>query len=223
MKLIIFDIDGTLCHSRKVDDKSYINAFKKVLNIEIENTNWDTYKNVTDYYVTHDIIYNALNYKPDDSLINKVIDAYAEELMYRVQKDRNSYISIPGSNELVNYLLNNNNSYITGIATGGFNKTAKFKLGLLGFNFADETIFCSGEYRTKQEMINAFIIQEKTKGHILEKIIYIGDREYDYNVSKELNIDFIGIDFKGNGKLKSLGIEKVINNYEPIGKFLELL
>ncbi|NOS84463.1 MAG: hypothetical protein HOP31_04905, partial [Ignavibacteria bacterium] len=50
-----------------------------------------------------------------------------------------------------------------------------------------------------------------------------GDREYDFNVSKEINIDFIGIDFKGNGKLKSLGIEKVINNYEPIEKFLALI
>ncbi len=223
MKLIIFDIDGTLCHSRYVDDKCYINAFKKTLNIDIENTDWDSYKHVTDYYTTYDIIHKAIKGEPGRDIIDKVIDAYAEELRHKVLDAENKYCAVTGAKDLIRHLQNGKDLYTTGVATGGFEKTAKFKLGLLEINFPEDNIFCSGIYRTKHEMINAFISKEKAKGNNADKIIYVGDREYDYNVAKELSIDFIGIDFKNNGKLRSLGIEKVINDYEPIEKFLELI
>ncbi|MBZ0201746.1 MAG: HAD family hydrolase [Ignavibacteria bacterium] len=223
MKLIIFDVDGTLCHSKYIDDKCYINAFKKALNINIENTNWDTYKHVTDYYTTYDIISKSLNIKPTKDIIDKVIDTYAEELRYKVYQVENKYTAVPGSKELIKHLQEQSELYVTGIATGGFEKTAIFKLELLGLDFPKENIFCSGKYVTKHEMIKAFIQKENDNGRILERVLYVGDREYDYIVTKELNIDFIGIDFRGNGKLRSLGIEKVINNYEPIEKFLELI
>lgn len=223
MKLIIFDIDGTLCHSRYIDDKCYITAFKKALDISIENTNWDTYKHVTDYYTTYDIISKALNIIPTKEIMDKVIDIYAEELKYKVYQAENKYTAVPGSKALIDYLHENTDNFVTGIATGGFEKTAKFKLELLEINFHDENIYCSGKYRTKHEMINAFILKESDSGRTFEKIYYVGDREYDFRVAEELNIDFIGIDFKGNGKLRSLGIENVINNYEPIEKFLALI
>jgi hypothetical protein len=38
-----------------------------------------------------------------------------------------------------------------------------------------------------------------------------------------LRIDFVGIDFNGNGKLQKAGVKNVINNFEPIEKFLELI
>ena len=72
-------------------------------------------------------------------------------------------------------------------------------------------------------MIFAFIQKEIDAGRTFEKIYYVGDREYDFRVSREVNIDFIGIDFKGNGKLKALGIKNVINDYDPIEKFLMLV
>lgn len=223
MKLIIFDIDGTLCHSKYVDDKCYINAFKKTLNINIENTNWDSYKHVTDYYTTYDILQRALKIEPTIELMDSVIDKYAEELRYKVFQAENKYTSVPGSKALVEHLQKNSDEFVTGIASGGFEKTAKFKLELLGINFPDENIYCSGKYRTKHEMINAFIFKENTAGRNFEKIYYVGDREYDYTVSKETNIGFIGIDYENKGKLKALGIEKVISDFEPMEKFLELI
>ncbi|MEO8514839.1 MAG: HAD family hydrolase [Ignavibacteria bacterium] len=223
MKLIIFDIDGTLCHSKYIDDKCYINAFKKALNIDIENTNWDSYKHVTDYYTTYDIILKSTNIEPDEAMINKVINIYAEELAYKVYQVENKYTIVPGAKTIVDYLQANGELYVTGIATGGFEKTAKFKLELLGLHFPDENIFCSGKYRTKHEMINAFIAKENNKGNSFEKIFYTGDREYDYSVAKELNIHFIGIDYKMNGKLKALGIKRVLSSFEPNENFLKLL
>jgi phosphoglycolate phosphatase-like HAD superfamily hydrolase len=223
VKLIIFDIDGTLCHSRYIDDKCYIQAFKKGLGLDINNTDWNSYKHVTDHYVTKQIIIAETGNNPDKQLIDLIIDNYAEELKIQLNKEDTSFTAIPGVKELFEYFYDNSDEYQTGIATGGFFKTAMYKLDKIGIKFPEEHIYSSNNYDTKQEMINDLMDKEISKNNSFDKVIYVGDREYDFNVSKEINIDFIGIDFKGNGKLKSLGIEKVINNYEPIEKFLALI
>ncbi len=223
MKLIIFDIDGTLCHSRYIDDKCYIQAFRKGLGLDIKNTDWNSYKHVTDHYVTKQIIIAETGNNPDKQLIDLIIEKYAEELKIQLHKEDTSFTAIPGVKELFEYFYDNSDEYQTGIATGGFFKTAMYKLEKIGVKFPGEHIYSSNNYDTKQEMINDLMDKELSKNNSFDKVIYVGDREYDFNVSKEMNIDFIGIDFKGNGKLRSLGIENVINNYEPIEKFLALV
>lgn len=56
-----------------------------------------------------------------------------------------------------------------------------------------------------------------------DKVFYVGDREYDYITSVELGINFVGIDYDENNKLMELGIENVINDFEPMEKFLALI
>lgn len=223
MKLIIFDIDGTLCHSRYIDDKCYIQAFKSALGIDIKNSDWNTYKHVTDVYVTRQILINETGKNPDKKIIDLIIDHYAKELSIQINREDTSFTPIPGVKEMFDYFNIKSAEYQTGIATGGFLKTAKYKLDMIGINFYEDHIYSSNNFDTKQEMISAFMHKQNCSGLTFDKVIYVGDREYDYKVTKVLNIDFVGIDFKGNGKLKSLGIEKVINNYEPIEKFLELI
>lgn len=223
MKLIIFDIDGTLCHSRFIDDKCYIQAFKKALGIDIKNTDWNTYKHVTDYYVTYQILLNETGKEPAKELIEIIIDHYAEELKFQINKEDTFFTVIPGVLQLFNYLTNNKNEFHIGIATGGFHKTAIHKLDRIGIKLPKDHIYSSNNYETKHEMIIDFMSKKSSSNLKFDKVIYVGDREYDYNVSKELNIDFVGIDFKGNGKLKSLRIKKVINNFEPIENFLKLI
>jgi len=79
MKLIIFDIDGTLCHSRYIDDKCYIQAFKRTLDIDVSNTDWNSYKHVTDLYVTKQIIFEQTGKEAETAVIEKIINYYAEE------------------------------------------------------------------------------------------------------------------------------------------------
>ncbi len=223
MKLIIFDIDGTLCHSRFIDDKCYIQAFKNALCIDIKNTDWNTYKHVTDYYVTFQILLNETGNKPENNLIESIIDFYAEELKLQINKEDTSFMAIPGVLDLFDYFFDNKNEYHIGIATGGFHKTSMHKLDKIGIHLPIDNIYSSNNFETKQEMIFDFMNKKSRANIEFDKVIYVGDREYDYKVTKELNIDFIGIDFTNNGKLKSLGIEKVIDNYKPIEKFLKLI
>ncbi|MBN8585045.1 MAG: HAD family hydrolase [Ignavibacteria bacterium] len=223
MKLIIFDIDGTLCHSRNVDDKCYIKAFKKTLGIDISNTDWNSYKHVTDLYVTKEIIKNETGSLPGNEIVEAIIDNYAEELKQQINAEETLFTAIPGIKELFDYFSTNQTNYVAGIATGGFLKTAMYKLNRIEIHLPSELIYSSNDFDTKQEMLREFIKIQSAINSGINKIVYVGDRVYDYNAAKDLDIDFVGIDFKNNGKLKSLGIEKVINDYKPMEKFLALI
>jgi len=70
MKLIIFDIDGTLTNTKEVDDKCFINAFEKTFQLNIKDQIWADLKNVTDWGITEEIIYQRLKRKPTEALNN---------------------------------------------------------------------------------------------------------------------------------------------------------
>lgn len=48
MKLLVFDIDGTLLNVGKAEITAFQIALKEYCSIENVNTNWDIYKNRTD-------------------------------------------------------------------------------------------------------------------------------------------------------------------------------
>ena len=219
MKYVIFDIDGTLCHS-EIDNKSFIEAFKKEFDIEIQNRTWDTYPHVTDYFITEMIVSEKFNDKATSEQITGLINRYVNELDYHMSKNPGCIKIIPGANDVFD-LLKCNPDYKIAIATGGFSKSANYKLDKLGFNTAGIKVFSSDNFRTKNDMILNLIETEKDIN--FDKIFYVGDREYDYTVTKDLGIDFIGIDFGRNDSLINKGIKYVINDFLPIEKFTELL
>lgn len=220
MKLIIFDIDGTLCHSKYIDDKCYVNAFRKALDIDISDTNWNNYKHVTDHFITLDIIKNSTGIKAEFTTVEKVIDYYYNELKEAILKEENCFKEIPGAVEFVRYLTKNGNEYISAAATGGFFKTASMKLELLGFPIKHEQIYTSDNYLSKTEMLKGIRSACDAKQLSVEKYYYFGDRIYDFESANEAGYEFIGIDFDHNNRLVNEGIKKVINDYLPIEKVL---
>lgn len=225
MKLIIFDIDGTLCHSKYVDDLCFINAFKIALNIDLteKQADWDSYKQATELGIVKEIL-TGLQKNDDRSAINKIIDAYTSKLSHHLDNISNGFTVVHGAKEMVEY-LKKEQQFELAIATGGFLKPALFKLSKLGFDFEGVEFRSSDNFSSKSEMIKDIIrsILEKRKFETFEKVVYVGDREYDYTTSAGLGIDFIGIDFDGNGKLVNAGVTNVFNNFEPIEKILNIL
>jgi beta-phosphoglucomutase-like phosphatase (HAD superfamily) len=61
MKLIIFDIDGTILDSVNADNKCFTQTFKDLYQIDLTNTDWNDFKNVTDTGLTNEIFEKLLH------------------------------------------------------------------------------------------------------------------------------------------------------------------
>jgi phosphoglycolate phosphatase-like HAD superfamily hydrolase len=223
MKLIIFDIDGTLCDSDNIDDICFIQSFKDVLGVDIEDTNWDNYENITDSGITFQLFKEIYNRNPDEDEIRSLKARY-EHLLWRSYKENpGSFREIDGSIKTFRE-INSMEDWSVGIGAGGWGAAARMKLRILKLDSLNIPFGCSDFHFSKVDIIKSLIdeIGLKDKLKSFEKIIYVGDREYDFKSAKLLKIGFIGIDFRRNGFLDKSGADKVAANYAD-GEFKEFL
>ncbi len=55
MKLLVFDLDGTLTKTNAVDEECFVQAFADVFSIRDVNTRWSEYDHVTDVGVLQQV------------------------------------------------------------------------------------------------------------------------------------------------------------------------
>ncbi len=214
MKYIIFDIDGTLTNTTKVDDKCYIESFESLFNTSIKDVQWHHLKNVTDWGITEELIKLKLEREATQNDIGSLKQIFLNKIKEEFNSNRSNFNEIEGARRFYK-LVNEVRHMQTGIATGGWEETATFKLNKIG---VDPTLvsYSNSNYFKEREKIILDVIDKlnsisPTKP---EEIIYFGDGEWDLKTCKNLGIRFIGIDSKNNGKLMNLGAKEVYSDFK---------
>lgn len=119
MTAIVFDIDGTLTNTRKVDDKCFIKAFKNTFEIDISNQNWSEFTNVTDWGITEELVLKHENRIPNTIEYEKMISEFISQIESEFKANENEFLEIEGASNFVKFLIAKPNIKI-GIATGGW-------------------------------------------------------------------------------------------------------
>lgn len=217
MKLIIFDIDGTLTDTKAVDDKCFINAFETTFQLDIKNQIWADLQNVTDWGITEEIINQRLNRNPSEAEYKHMHDNHVENLKAEKIKDNAQFEAVSGANKFIQQLVSLG-EYKIGVATGAWEKSALIKLEVIELD-TSEVPFSNSDYHKTREAITLHTMEQaKIKyQQDFEEIIYFGDGEWDYKTCKKLGIKFIGIDITSNKKLTKLGAKKVFPNFLDAG------
>lgn len=213
MKLIIFDIDGTLTDTKQVDDACFMQAFENIFGINIQNQKWENLKNITDWGITEEIILQRENRIPSKNEYRKIKNNFIDLISEKRKIAPELFQEIKGASSFFNQLKKRNDIAL-GIATGGWEETALIKLNAIGISINDYPFSNSNYFKTREEItLNCIRQAEKKYQHRFEDIIYFGDGKWDYLTCKKLGIQFIGIDNVGNGKLKSWGSKIVFQDF----------
>ena len=210
---MIFDIDGTLTNTKKVEDKCFMKAFEQTFEIDIWSQKWEKLKNVTDWGITEEIIYREWNRKPKKDEYELIISNFITNLKTEIIKDKSQFEEVSGAKDFF-YGLKEMEEFKLGIATGSWGKSAELKLQTIGIEL-DGICFSNSDYHKSREAITQDVIDQltkQTKG-LPEQIIYFGDGEWDYKTCQNIGIEFIGIDIENDGKLNRLGAKTVFKDY----------
>ena len=222
---IIFDIDGTLTNTTKVDDKCFIKSFKNVFEIDISNQDWLELTNVTDWGITEEIILKNWNRIPTKIEYSKMISEFVKQLHSELKENEKQFQEINGASNFIKFLRTKPNITI-GIATGGWEKSANLKLKSIGIDSAEFAFGNSNHFKTREDILSKVITELNYNwNNEINRIIYFGDGIWDYLTCKKLNIEFIGIDNSKNNKLKEIGAKTIFTDfeqYELIYKNLEI-
>jgi len=221
IKLVIFDIDGTLTDTKKVDDKCFVKAFKQTFDIEIEALEWGVTKNVTDWGLTEEVVENVHGRKPTPLEYQSMLTNFMDLLEKEKMEDPSQFKAVNGAVSFYNY-IKNQTDWQLGIATGSWEQSALLKLDSIGIE-VDGVAFSNSDYFISREGITQHTIDQVQKNYEKEikDIVYFGDGVWDYNTCKNLGIRFIGIDILNDNKLKNIGAEIIFQDYSDTESILE--
>ena len=217
---VIFDIDGTLIYSNKVDSQCFADSYEEIYQREFPSIDWRLYPHVTDTTIFQTVIKTQFNRRVERDEVNTFTDCYLEKLKQSRIKKPEEFCEVPHAKATVEYLLGDND-YIVGIATGGWERPARLKLAHVGvpvdslyMSFADGKV-------TREEILQESIDLAIKARHTFDRVVYIGDAIWDVHTTRNMEIPFVGIRRNGDRDLLyEAGARHVLQDYSDREAFL---
>src|SRR5215813_15672094 len=97
MKLVVFDLDGTLTDTNAVDDECFVQALHIVFSIELINTNWTEYSHVTDSGVMIGAFREKYGRGPDPAEISSFIECFVALLNEECSTNTDRFTEMPSA------------------------------------------------------------------------------------------------------------------------------
>lgn len=167
MKLILFDIDGTLVDTGRAGSRSLDIVFLEYFSIKKAFSNINM-AGKTDIQIIKEGL-AAHNLLRDDNVIVELADLYIKTLGKEINNNRKR--TMPGINEALRILSNENGSFYLGLLTGNMEQGARIKLGAFDLN----KYFPFGAFGSDDEDRNNLL------PHAIRRFDEIYKKEIDYS------------------------------------------
>ena len=222
MNLVIFDIDGTLTQTMKVDTVCFIQAVKDVLGLDPTGMSWDDFPHVTDQGVFEVLWHRKSNGTPSSEQTAEFIDHFHGLMESARDEDPQQFAPIPGAADMLR-LLTNRSGWAMTMATGAWRRMARMKLAAGGIPDLNIPLSTSDEFSTREGIVNHAIESAKAQTGLsaFDRIVSIGDGAWDVRTARNLDIPFVGIG--SNDDMDRIGSQIGVANYLDQDYFLSLL
>jgi phosphoglycolate phosphatase-like HAD superfamily hydrolase len=220
MHLIMFDIDGTLTETMKIDEQCFVRSLAEVCGFTDIDTDWSNYKHSTDSGIFHEIHLSRTGRPPSVAEISNFRSRFVHLLTEALSEG--AFAAIAGAPRLLSRLAGSA-EYRVSLATGGWRDSARLKMTSAGMCF-DDYPAASADDAHERESIMKISSRRAVEQHQTQFVstVYIGDGVWDARACRSLGIPFVGI---GSGvraaRLASEGAVRVFEDYSDADLFLE--
>lgn len=225
MNLIIFDIDGTLTNTSRVDADCFVRTYASLLDVHDLDIHWNSFPHVTDSGITQYVFHQRFNRNPQAAEIAQVHDHFMHLLREQHAADESQFAEIPGAASIIEQLKAQSEWAVT-FATGCWQASAAFKMQAAGIDSAGLPAGFAEDGISREQIVQTAI----DRAHVhygqphFEQIVSVGDGVWDVRTAKNLNLNFIGIgDPTREQLLRAEGAPHVIEHYQPMDRFYSLL
>jgi len=222
--LVVFDIDGTLTDTNKVDNQCYWQAVSEVFGLSGAQPDWSKFAHVTDTGIATELCSQRLGREPSRAEIDAVASRLVTLLAEALGPVSPIALQIPGSAEIL-AALGESPDFAIALATGGFRISAELKLRRADLPFAPIPLASATDAVSRANILRIAAGRAAGKhGTEFAHITYVGDGVWDVEAARTVGWRFLGI---GSGtaalRLRQAGAKVVVPNYFPIETFLRRL
>lgn len=209
----ILDLDGTLMPSSAVDNRCYWAAVTAVFGGPGRTVALDGFSAVSDIGILSQWCRDTLDRDPSGDEVARVQAVFLEELDRAAKLDASPFEPTPGLRHWIAHRASADG--VTGIATGGWGTTARWKLRRAGLDDLDLPLASSDDAEQRADIMR--IALERCGGHPGQPVTYVGDGPWDLAASRALGWDFIGI-ASGTAarRLRASGARRVIADFTAL-------
>lgn len=224
MRLVIFDVDGTLTDTNEVDGICFQRALQEEFGLPMISRKWASYQHTTDVGIATEVLGAYWNRVPSTAELKRTQNRFLTLLKQAHRSHPDHFREIPGAREILNY-LKQEGTWKVAIATGCWAESALFKLQNAGIHV--DLPFASCEESISRDVIVSRAI-EKAKFYYdcreFSCTVFVGDGAWDVTTANTLGIGFIGISpAEKQSLLKNAGAKFICRSFSPTSRFLTYL
>jgi len=221
--LVIFDIDGTLLYSNKIDSQCFAEVYQRRYRQPFPTIDWTYFPHVVDTTIFATVIREQFGREPEEAEVIAFQEEFVELLEVKRQLNPDDFREVPNAKSCIEQLLTNE-QYRVGIATGGWQRPAMVKLRHVGIPTAPLLISCADGKVSREEILQEVIDQAAAEQEEINRVVYIGDAIWDVQTTRNMQLPFIGLRREGDHHhLLDAGAHAVISDYSDYRRFLQLI
>jgi len=188
VKLAIFDVDGTLLDNVASEDVCYAAALIKGLGLAALDTDWRTYRHVTDEGVAREAFERAFGVPPSAEAIARTIDHFLTFLADAHAQE--PLRSISGAAELLETL--SARGWTLALATGAWQRAARYKLAAAELPIDDLPLATAEDGPARVAIVQAAWARAGNERAPFNRVVLVGDAVWDVASAQALGLPFVG-------------------------------
>ncbi|MCX6348325.1 MAG: haloacid dehalogenase-like hydrolase [Candidatus Aureabacteria bacterium] len=222
MKLIVFDVDGTLTRTVEVDADCYVRAFADIFGIRGIDTDWSRYRDYTDGGIAREIFETKRRRAPSPEDVARLVGRFIALLAAAGEKDPSLFSPVPGAAEAIRG-LEEDGTFRLALATGCWLASARLKLQLAGLKLDHLPIATSDDALNRSAILKLAVERAgKPPQGRWEKVVYLGDGVWDVRTTRALGMPFLGVgDAERIAKMRAEGARQFIPDFQNYQAFLD--
>ena len=221
MRLVVFDIDGTLTQTMKADDECFVRSLAEVCGFRDVDTDWSRYKHATDFGVFQEI-YESRTGRLPSSIEISAFRQHFVGLLAQVSS-RVPFAPVTGAPVLLSRLAASPEHRVA-FATGAWRDSARLKMRSAGLCYDDYPAASSDDALDRESIIRLSMRRAAERYGRVESTVYVGDGVWDARVCRNLGIPFVGIAADGRAaRLSAEGAICVFPDFSDTDLFLSSL
>lgn len=221
MRLVIFDVDGTLLQSMGVDTRCYAKAVSERLGRQI-SMNWAEYRESTDSGILRELFdRHSIPACRRQGMTDAVRAHFLELLREAFDSDPDCCRQVAGAGSLLQR-LRESADVCAAIATGGWSASARLKLNHAGISI-NGIPFASSDDADRREQILRIAHERASAKHRLRfsEVTYVGDGKRDVEAAMALGFRFVGMACAGGRHLLSgAGADVILDHFVDQDEFI---
>jgi len=218
--LIVFDVDGTLTDSLRVDADCYVAALEEALGLHLDSSDWSRFADCSDAGIAADLFAAARGRDiRDDELVS-----FCGCFLARLERAlaASPCAETPGAGALLGR-VRSTPELAACIATGGWERSARRKLAVAGIEVSGLAFASCNDARNRRDIVRAAVHRARALAGDEEPSAYVsvGDGPWDVVTARQLGMAFIGV-ARGEqaALLHELGAAVVIEDFTDGEAFL---